>query len=738
MLSATVAQTRSTFQQDLLSARRRVKDRIRKRRDEREKIWKTVTQEVTLKKTTKGVKRKCSTTNNEKDVAEGAPPKLAKKKKISDDVCQLVMEDYNAFDSPEQRKAFSNSKAGGNAGLRHILPEQRRLFRELVKREIVKVTRERIKNHNAIVALNRKAIREAARLHRQTAMRSHKLGREFVQRNKRLAREALTFVNSAPGRCFALRMDTDVVCAGNPGPGRSFHFGPSFSDIGKCVGLAAANGSCSNNLSVVQEERLARKRAERLRAEQLKAERELWEAQRNQRKLNFLIKRTELYSHFMAKKGPLINEEVGVSDDLREECEMLLQAESETLFAPLPRPTSCANIADEQCDSNADPELEHLKQYTISTALNAVGKQKDVIKAFDNSGGTEAPETSIEEYVDRGQPKLFKGELKRYQLKGMNWLLSLYQQGINGILADEMGLGKTIQTIALFAALTEPPFNLWGPFLVVAPASTLHNWVQEFSNFLPDMHVTPYWGTNDDRRVLRKYWARAASETLTQTTSCYGGAATTGVGDCSDEVTDFAAMCEGTSAAASSEKSMSRPLNIVISSYQVVVQDARMIGRIPWQYLVLDEAHAIKSTTSLRWNTLLSLKCRNRLLLSGTPIQNTMRELWALLHFIMPTLFDNHEEFNEWFSKDIETQAGLLPSSGSTATSSTTTTKLSDNQLTRLHMILKPFMLRRLKSDVEDELLPKVSLLKRFHAVFRLPYNIIQISKMSQDSISSS
>jgi len=86
-------------------------------------------------------------------------------------------------------------------------------------------------------------------------------------------------------------------------------------------------------------------------------------------------------------------------------------------------------------------------------------------------------------------------------------------------------------------------------------------------------------------------------------------------------------------------------------SYQLIVQDEEYFKRTRWQYMILDEAQALKSSGTIRWNTLLKLNCRNRLLLTGTPIQNTMQELWALLHFIMPTLFDSHEEFSEWFAK---------------------------------------------------------------------------------------
>lgn len=82
----------------------------------------------------------------------------------------------------------------------------------------------------------------------------------------------------------------------------------------------------------------------------------------------------------------------------------------------------------------------------------------------------------------------------------MNWLADLYSQGINGILADEMGLGKTVQSIAFLAHLAEV-HGIWGPFLVVAPASTLHNWQQEAARFLPKMRVVPYWGTTQERKV---------------------------------------------------------------------------------------------------------------------------------------------------------------------------------------------------------------------------------------------
>lgn len=129
----------------------------------------------------------------------------------------------------------------------------------------------------------------------------------------------------------------------------------------------------------------------------------------------------------------------------------------------------------------------------------------------------------------------------------------------------------------------------------------------------------------------------------------------------------------------------------------MVVSDVSYLQKMKWQYMILDEAQAIKSSQSSRWKNLLSFHCRNRLLLTGTPIQNNMQELWALLHFIMPSLFDSHDEFSEWFAKDIESHAE-------------SNTQLNQQQLRRLHMILKPFMLRRIKKNVQSELGDKIEI----------------------------
>ncbi|KAK7392946.1 hypothetical protein VNO78_21396 [Psophocarpus tetragonolobus] len=402
-----------------------------------------------------------------------------------------------------------------------------------------------------------------------------------------------------------------------------------------------------------------RKREEKEAAEALRREQELREAKRQEHRLNFLIQQTELYSHFMQNKSsvhssdalPLVDEKTNDQD---------------ALF----------DSSDAGHNEEEDPEEAELKKEALKAAQEAVSKQRRLTNAFDNEclSLRQVSETdSLTQQVEGGSnidlqtpstmpvvstvqtPELFKGCLKEYQLKGLQWLVNCYEQGLNGILADEMGLGKTIQAMSFLAHLAEEK-NIWGPFLVVAPASVLNNWNEELERFCPDLKRLPYWGGLSERMILRK---------------------------------------------SINPKDLYRreaKFHILITSYQLLVTDEKYFRRVKWQYMVLDEAQAIKSSTSIRWKTLLSFNCRNRLLLTGTPVQNNMAELWALLHFIMPTLFDSHEQFNEWFSKGIENHA----EHGGT---------LNEHQLSRLHSILKPFMLRRVKKDVISELTKKTEVM---------------------------
>lgn len=426
-----------------------------------------------------------------------------------------------------------------------------------------------------------------------------------------------------------------------------------------------------------KEERDVRKREQKEAMDRMKIEEERREAARQARKLEFLISQTELYSHFVGSKlktqeiegdgerpplppgaeledtDPTALQEINFDDDdstnihrharrnAQEAIEMARQrAQQFDNQAALERQTN------EAMKRTAVQSTDSANSATLPSQTPLVDLDSDELN-FQNP-------TSLSGPLTVGQPHMLMAQLKEYQLKGLNWLATLYEQGINGILADEMGLGKTVQSISLLAHLAET-HDIWGPFLVVAPASTLHNWQQELTRFLPRLKALPYWGTVKERATLRKFWSRK----------------------------DIS-------------YNQDAPFHVLITSYQLVSVDQQYLQRVKWQYMILDEAQNIKNSASVRWKTLLGFHCRNRLLLTGTPIQNSMQELWALLHFIMPSLFDSHDEFNEWFSKDIENAA---ENKGS---------RLNEHQLRRLHMILKPFMLRRVKRNVQNELSEKI------------------------------
>lgn len=439
---------------------------------------------------------------------------------------------------------------------------------------------------------------------------------------------------------------------------------------------------------VDKEQAELRKKEEREAAEALKREEELREAKRQQQRLNFLLSQTELYSHFMQNKSS--------------------------------QPTEAALLGDVECTTSEepsamglqpgeeeDPEEAELRREALKAAQLAVSEQKKITNLFDNEclklrQAAETTDATNDSAIAGSSnmdllnpstmpatssvqtPELFRGSLKEYQLKGLQWLVNCYEQGLNGILADEMGLGKTIQAMAFLAHLAEEK-NIWGPFLVVAPASVLNNWADEISRFCPDLKTLPYWGGTSERQILRK---NINPKRLYRRDAGF---------------------------------------HILITSYQLIVSDEKILKRVKWQYMVLDEAQAIKSSQSQRWKTLLTFNCRNRLLLTGTPIQNNMAELWALLHFIMPTLFDSHEQFNEWFSKGIESHA----EHGGT---------LNEHQLNRLHAVLKPFMLRRIKKDVITEMTSKIEvtvhckLSSRQKAFYRAIKNKISLAEIYDSS----
>ncbi|XP_032367388.1 lymphoid-specific helicase isoform X2 [Etheostoma spectabile] len=253
--------------------------------------------------------------------------------------------------------------------------------------------------------------------------------------------------------------------------------------------------------------------------------------------------------------------------------------------------------------------------------------------------------------VPAKQPELFTGGVMRsYQIEGIEWLRMLWENGINGILADEMGLGKTIQCIAHIAMMIEK--KVMGPFLVVAPLSTLPNWINEFKRFTPEVAVLLFHGTQPERLKLQKQIRRPQGPI---------------------------SMCP-----------------VVVTSFEIAMRDRKVLQHFQWKYLIVDEGHRIKNLNCRLVRELKLLPTDNKLLLTGTPLQNNLSELWSLLNFLLPEVFDDLKSFESWFDIDTINEAD-----------SVVATEREQNILSMLHQILTPFLLRRLKSDVTLDVPPK-------------------------------
>lgn len=236
------------------------------------------------------------------------------------------------------------------------------------------------------------------------------------------------------------------------------------------------------------------------------------------------------------------------------------------------------------------------------------------------------------------QPSCIQGKMRDYQLAGLNWLIRLYENGINGILADEMGLGKTLQTISLLGYLHEFR-GITGPHMVVAPKSTLGNWMNEIRRFCPVLRAVKFLGNPDERRHIRDNLLVAGK------------------------------------------------FDVCVTSFEMAIKEKTTLRRFSWRYIIIDEAHRIKNENSLLSKTMRLYSTNYRLLITGTPLQNNLHELWSLLNFLLPEIFSSAETFDEWFqiSGDNDQQEVVQ----------------------QLHKVLRPFLLRRLKSDVEKGLPPK-------------------------------
>jgi len=270
----------------------------------------------------------------------------------------------------------------------------------------------------------------------------------------------------------------------------------------------------------------------------------------------------------------------------------------------------------------------------------------------------------------REQPQsVAYGQLREYQLKGVEWMVSLYNNNLNGILADEMGLGKTVQAIVFIAYVLEKKQSRQ-PFLVIVPLSTFSNWTAEFARWTPGIKVTGYKGDPAYRKELKK-------------------------------------------------ETVGSKFDVLLTTFEYVMKDRPFLAKIEWLYTIVDEGHRMKNAGSKLCMVMNKYyKSKYRLLLTGTPLQNSLPELWSLLNFVLPKIFLTGGSFDDWFNAPVAHTGEKIV--------------LNEEEelliIKRLHKVLRPFLLRRLKKDVEAGLPEKIeTIIKcRMSGVQRAVYNEVR------------
>ena len=308
-------------------------------------------------------------------------------------------------------------------------------------------------------------------------------------------------------------------------------------------------------------------------------------------------------------------------------------------------------VMDEEWD-----KLERLRR------LSSSGRVKERLRRSSIGEEKDNPFKSEIIRLEKQPSTLTGGTLKFYQQEGLNWILRLYMSGMNGILADEMGLGKTIQTIAALAQIelihwdidshsddskddesleermTEEKKNRNSFHLIIVPKITLANWRNEIHKWMPSLRLFEFYGNKQERELMK--------ETTFKTKNF----------DC------------------------------ILTTYDICRKDFHILGKLKYEMIIIDEAHNIKNDKSVLSQVVRKFKGKHRLLLTGTPLQNNLHELWALLNFLMPEIFDAADDFTSIFDFN------------------TTSTTAQESIITQIHRLLRPFMLRRLKSEVEKDI----------------------------------
>uniref|UniRef100_A0A8C0QS59 SWI/SNF related BAF chromatin remodeling complex subunit ATPase 2 n=1 Tax=Chelonoidis abingdonii TaxID=106734 RepID=A0A8C0QS59_CHEAB len=313
--------------------------------------------------------------------------------------------------------------------------------------------------------------------------------------------------------------------------------------------------------------------------------------------------------------------------------------------------------SEEESDSEYEEEVCVLTYLIIITLLYLSSRtaKQDVDDEYSmqySARGSQSYYTvahAIAERVEKQSALLINGSLKHYQIQGLEWMVSLYNNNLNGILADEMGLGKTIQTIALITYLMEHK-RLNGPYLIIVPLSTLSNWTYEFDKWAPSVVKISYKGTPAMRRSLVP-------------------------------------------------QLRSGKFNVLLTTYEYIIKDKHILAKIRWKYMIVDEGHRMKNHHCKLTQVLNThYVAPRRILLTGTPLQNKLPELWALLNFLLPTIFKSCSTFEQWFNAPFAMTGERVD--------------LNEEEtiliIRRLHKVLRPFLLRRLKKEVESQLPEKV------------------------------
>ncbi|XP_060781851.1 lymphoid-specific helicase [Neoarius graeffei] len=417
-------------------------------------------------------------------------------------------------------------------------------------------------------------------------------------------------------------------------------------------------------------ERNLQEEGERKEREMMEKARQSWEKDTQEmrfKRLQHLLEKSNIYSKFLLTKMEQQQQEEKIRKERLEKKAVMKKAsgkktgkverkkrerEEDYKIADIISKEEILSKAkkqkvDEEAQSQKKLEAEDIEKLSDSNS-DIKGRLSEVVR--ENVKEMLDPVRKVNgQPVPLQQPKLFTGGVMRwYQVEGIEWLRMLWENGINGILADEMGLGKTIQCIAHIAMMIEK--KVLGPFLVVAPLSTLTNWISEFRRFTPEVSVMLYHGSQKERIDLVKKIRKPEGSLH---------------------------MCP-----------------VVVTSFEIAMIDRKYLQRFQWKYLIVDEGHRIKNLNCRLIRELKMLLTENKLLLTGTPLQNNLSELWSLLNFLLPDVFDDLKSFESWFDF-------------STITSDVENLEREQNVLCMLHQILTPFLLRRLKSDVTLDVPPK-------------------------------